>query len=134
MRQIPLLVLPFIAYNVLAFVVFSDTSVDFREAELVSVRMMSGATFTLSISAMLILVAVVLLAFEVVKAARIGRGAITDHVLATALFAAFLVEFLLVPQAATGTFFVLMAIALVDLVCGFSVSIRTASRDVSFGG
>ena len=71
---------------------------------------------------------------EVVKAARIGRGSIVDHVFATALFVAFLLEFVLVPQAATGTFLVLTAIALIDLVCGFAVSIRTASRDVSFGG
>jgi hypothetical protein len=48
------------------------------------------------------------------------------------LFVAFLVEFLLVPQAATGTFVILTAIALVDLVCGFAVSIRTATRDISF--
>ena len=42
-----------------------------------------------------------------------------------------MVEFLLVPQAATGTFLVLGAIALVDLICGFAVSIRTASRDIT---
>lgn len=134
MRHIPLLAIPFVLYNVLAFVVLAGSATDFRDLELMSVAMMSGATFTLSASASIILLSVVLLAVEVVKAARIGRGSIADHVLATALFVAFLVEFLLVPQAATGTFFILMTIALVDLVCGFSVSIRTATRDVSFGG
>jgi hypothetical protein len=34
------------------------------------------------------------------------------------LFVVFLLEFLLVPEAATSTFVVLMGIALVDLVCG----------------
>jgi hypothetical protein len=132
MRHIPLLVVPFLLYNAFAFLVFADAAVDFREAQMGSVRMASGATFTLSVSASIILLALLLLAIEVVKAARIGRGAITDHVLATLLFVAFLVEFLLVAQAATGTFVILMAIALVDLVCGFAVSIRTATRDISF--
>jgi hypothetical protein len=132
MRHVPLLVIPFLLYNAFAFLIFADYAVDFRDASMGSMPMASGATFTLSVSASIILLALFLLAIEVVKAARIGRGAITDHVLATVLFVAFLVEFLLVPQAATGTFVILTAIALVDLVCGFAVSIRTATRDISF--
>lgn len=134
MRYVPLLVIPFLLYNAFAFFVFVDYAADFRDASVIGLHMTSGATFTLTVSACIILLALFLLAIEVVKAARIGRGSIIDHVLATVLFIAFLVEFLLVPQAATGTFVILMAIALVDLVCGFAVSIRTATRDVSFGG
>ena len=44
---------------------------------------------------------------------------------------AYLVEFLLVAQAATPTFFILMMITLVDVVAGYSVSIRNASRDLT---
>jgi hypothetical protein len=134
MRHIPLLIVPFALYNAFAFFVFVDYAADFRDASVFGLHMTSGATFTLTVSAAIILLSLLLLAIEVVKAARIGRGSITDHVLATVLFIAFLVEFLLVPQAATGTFVILMAIALVDLVCGFAVSIRTATRDVSFEG
>jgi hypothetical protein len=39
-----------------------------------------------------------------------------------------LVEFLLVRQAGTSTFFLLMIIALVDVLAGFIVSIRSAQR------
>jgi hypothetical protein len=134
MRHIPLLVIPFLVYNGFAFLIFADSAVDFGASEVGSVRMASGATFTLSVGQTIVILALFLLAIEVVKAARIGRGSITDHVLATVLFVAFLVEFLLVPQAATGVFVVLTVIALVDLVCGFAVSIRTATRDVSFDG
>jgi hypothetical protein len=134
MRHVPLLVIPFLIYNGFAFLVFVDVEDDFRATEVGSVTMASGATFTLSLSASIILLALFLLSIEVVKAARIGSGSITDHVFATLLLIAFLVEFLLAPQAATGTFVILMAIALVDLVCGFAVSIRTATRDVTFDG
>ena len=46
----------------------------------------------------------------------------------------FLVEFLLVQGAATSVFFLLMLMTLVDVMAGFSVSIRSATRDVDLSG
>ena len=133
MRYVPLLVIPFLLYNAFAFLVFQDPQVDFRDAVMFSVPIVSGATFSLTVSATIVLMALFLLGVEVVKAARIGAGSVADHILATLLFVVFLLEFLLVPQAATSTFLVLMAIALVDLLCGFAVSLKSATRDVSIG-
>lgn len=48
-----------------------------------------------------------------------------------AVFVAFLVEFLLVRGAAHAVFFTLMLISLVDVLAGFSVSLRAAGRDVN---
>jgi predicted Co/Zn/Cd cation transporter (cation efflux family) len=56
-----------------------------------------------------------------------------DHLLSTFVFVAFLVEFLLVKGAAHPVFFTLMVIALIDVLAGFSVSIRSAGRDVNLG-
>jgi len=134
MRYVPLLLFPFILYNAFAFLIFADYQADFREADLIGVTMPSGAPFVLTVSTSIILLALALLAVEVVKAARIGAGSIVDHVLATGLFVAALLEFLLVREAATGTFLVLTVIALLDLICGFAVSIRTAVRDISLDG
>ena len=131
MRYLPLLVVPFLLYNAFAFLIFADYATDFRDAFLWSVPLPSGATFTLTVSTTIVLLAVFLLGIEIVKAARIGAGSIVDHVFATVLLIAFVVEFLLVPQAATGTFLVLTVIALIDLICGFAVSIRSASRDIT---
>jgi hypothetical protein len=132
MRYVPLLVIPFLLYNAFAFLIFEDPDLDFREATMFSAPIVSGATFSLTVSATIILLALMLLGFEIVKAARIGSGSVADHMLATALFVVVLLEFLLVPQAATSTFLVLMAIALLDLICGFAVSLKSATRDVSF--
>ncbi len=52
-----------------------------------------------------------------------------DHVLSTVLFLGMLVEFLLVKQAATATFFLLLVISFVDVLGGFAVTMRTAQRD-----
>jgi len=132
MRHVPLLLVPFVVYNAFAFLIFEDFSGDFRDATMFELTLPSGAIFSLSVSAAIILLALLLSAFEVMKATRIGATTIMDHVLATALFIAFLIEFLIVPEAATSTFLVLLAIALIDLICGFAVSIRSATRDVNF--
>ena len=45
----------------------------------------------------------------------------------------YVVEFIVVPVAGDSLFFILTAIALFDVVAGFTISIRTAQRDISFG-
>ncbi len=120
-----------IAYNVLVF------GLGFGEAEwgepVFVANMMSGAVWPFRASDLLLLVGLVLLFFEILKATRIGSRSIIDHMLSTLVFILFLVEFLLVPSAATSTFFILMVMTLVDVMAGFSVSIRSATRDVSLG-
>jgi hypothetical protein len=133
MRYVPLLIVPFLLYNAFAFLVFSNAEGDFREATMFSVQLISGATLSLTVGATVIILAVLLLGVEVVKATRIGNASVVDHVFATLLFIAALIEFLLVREAATSTFVVLMTIALIDLICGFAISLKSASRDVNFG-
>jgi hypothetical protein len=57
-----------------------------------------------------------------------------DHILAMALFIGMLVEFLLVKQAGTSTFFLLMTIALVDVLAGFIVGMRSSQRQIEVEG
>ena len=79
----------------------------------------------------LIILAVLLLPLEILKATRIGVRSIVDHMLSMALFVAMLVEFLLVRQAGTSTFFIIMMVAVVDVIAGFTVTLRTAQRDMT---
>jgi hypothetical protein len=99
-----------------------------------TVHMMSGQDWVLTWEDILIAFSILLLWVEIIKSTRIGTRGVMDHVLAMALFIAMLVEFLLVPQAATSTFFLLMAIGLVDVLAGFIVGIRSAQRKVEFEG
>jgi hypothetical protein len=73
-----------------------------------------------------------LLFVEVLKSTRSNNASVVDHLLSTGVFIVFLVEFLLVPSAATSVFFILMLLALLDVLAGFSVSIRSAGRDVTY--
>ena len=122
---IPLLIIPFAIYNIIAFlfgVGFADT--------LFTVRLFSGADWGVSTSDILLAFALLLLFLEVIKATRLGSRSIMDHLLSLVLFLAMLAEFAMVRAAATSTFFLLVTISFVDVIAGFSVTIRTAERDI----
>ena len=122
----PLLLIPFAIYNMIAFL---TPGVGWT-TPLATIHMMSGQDWVLTWEDVLIAFSILLLAVELMKATRPSGRTIVDHVLAMALFIAMLVEFLLVPQAGTSTFFLLTMIGLVDVLAGFIVSIRSATRQV----
>jgi hypothetical protein len=122
----PLLLIPFAVYNMIAFL---TPGVGWT-TPVTSVRMMSGEDWVVTWEDMLLAFSILLLAIEILKSTRMGMRSIVDHVLAMALFIAMLVEFLLVRQAGTSTFFLLMMIALVDVLGGFIISIRSSRRQV----
>jgi hypothetical protein len=128
---IPLLLVPFVLYNLIAFgFIRADGATPF-DAQVFSMNMMSGGVFTLSLGQLLLLISLVLMFFEIIKSSRTSNASVIDHLLSTLVFVAFLIEFLLVKSAATPVFFLLMIMALVDVLAGFSVSIRSAGRDVN---
>ncbi|WP_269931450.1 hypothetical protein [Aminobacter sp. HY435] len=131
---IPLLIIPFILFNAgLAGLFGAGPASDPWSIEVVSLTMMSGGVFSLSLGDLLVVVALLLFFVEIVKATRTTSASVVDHLLSTFVFVAFLVEFLLVRAAAHSVFFILMVIALLDVLAGFSVSLRSAHRDVTFG-
>ena len=130
---IPLLIIPFALYNLAMTGLFGDGGVAVLDSEVLAVNMLSGTTWTMAFGDLLILIALVLLFVEILKATRPGSRALLDHMLSMVLFVVFLVEFLLVQGAATQIFFILMTITFIDVIAGFAVSIRTAGRDVSIG-
>jgi hypothetical protein len=126
----PLLLIPFAVYNM---IVFLTPGVSWT-SPVTTVHMMSGQDWVLTWEDILLAFAIFLLWVELIKSARIGARGAVDHILAVALFVAMLIEFLLVAKAATSTFFLLMAIALVDALAGFVVGMRTAGRQIEVEG
>jgi hypothetical protein len=126
----PLLLIPFAIYNIIAFLM---PGVGWT-ATATAVHMVSGADWTMSAGDMLIVLAILLLFGEMMKSTRIGLRTVIDHGLSLILFLAMLVEFLLVRQAATATFFLLLVISFVDVLGGFAVTLRSAQRDLTVEG
>ena len=123
----PLLLVPFAIYNIIAFLM---PGVSWTGA-LTTVHMVSGGDWSMSAGDMLITLAILLLFGEMMKSTRIGIRTVVDHALSLVLFLGMLVEFLLVKQAATATFFLLLVISFVDVLGGFAVTLRSAQRDLT---
>lgn len=130
LTNVPLLIVPFIAYNIQ---VFFNGGVQVWDSQVFSIPLIHGEAWVMKMGDLMVMLALVLLFFEILKATRVGASSVIDHLLSTFVFIAYLVEFLVVKSAAHSVFFILMTIALVDVLAGFTVSIRSATRDVNVG-
>jgi hypothetical protein len=108
---IPFLLLPFAIYNSVEFITPGTTAGEFWTKMLFSLPMMSGASWTLSAGELLTAFSLLILFVELVKAARIAGRSVLGHLLSMLLFIGMLIEFLLVKQAATATFFLMLVIS-----------------------
>jgi hypothetical protein len=134
LTNVPLMIVPFIAYNLVALGLVDSGSPDPWISVVTEITMLSGAAWTMTLGDLMISLALFLLFFEILKATRVGSDSIIDHLLSTFVFVAYLIEFLLIENAANSVFFILMAVTFLDVIAGFSVSIRSATRDVAVGG
>ena len=130
--SIPWLIISVAIYNLVAFT-SSDIQQTLNSEILPPLTLLSEGVWTFTFSDMLLLVTLVLLFVEILKATRISAVSLLDHSLSTLLFIVCLIEFLVVKSAATSTFFLIMVITLIDVVAGFSVTLRAARRDIGFG-
>ncbi|MGQ0672485.1 MAG: hypothetical protein ACT4N2_06335 [Hyphomicrobium sp.] len=102
--------------------------------EFFTIPMMSGAQWSFTWGDLIILVTLAVLFAEILKATYTSTASLVDHGLSMLVFVAALVAFLLVPEAATSVFFLLLLALLIDVIAGFTIGIRVAKRDIGFGG
>ena len=121
----PLLLVPFAIYNIVAFLM---PGVSWTET-LATVHMKSGHEWALSGGDLLTVLAVLLLFVEMAKVVRLGRRSIVDHGLALIVFGGMVAEFVLVSQAASAVFFLLVVMSFFDVLGGFTMRVRTARRE-----
>jgi hypothetical protein len=115
----PLLLIPLAICNIIVFLM---PGLSFS-APLVTVPLMSGAGWAVTLSDVLVALGILMLLFEVIKGARPGAKYLTDHLLSLIVFGGAAAEFVLLPQFATSTYFLLTALALADFLSG--VALRT---------
>jgi len=143
LRAIPLTIIVFVLYNVI--VLFSglssaDTTADGAAAaravldtQIFSLPMISGARWSFSWGDLILIATLLVLFVELLKATYTSTSSLVDHGLSMLVFIAALVEFIVVPQAATSVFFLVLVCLLIDVVAGFTIGIRVARRDIGFG-
>jgi hypothetical protein len=128
MSGVPLLVIPLIAY-----VAFAGAGADFSASRF-PITLPSAGVWQLTLGDILLAAGLCLLFFEILKATRTGGNSVVDHAFSMIVFVVCLILFLIWDQAATSTFFLLMLMAMIDVIAGFSVTINAARRDHSVGG
>ena len=148
----PLMSIPIIIYNILAFSRSSDDSgvviqdgvaidaeadthmLDLLNKVMVEVPMVApGSIWTISVGDILLLIGLALLFIEVLKSTSTGTATILNHAVSMILFIGALVEFLLFQNFSTSVFFLLSVMALLDVLSGVVVTIVSARRDFAVG-
>ncbi len=128
LQSLPSLLIALLLYNAIVFGLGTPF-----DTVLFTVPMLSGATWIFTLSDLLVTFILTLLFIEILKATATGGSSLVDHALSTLVFVACLIEFLVVPEAATSVFFILTVTTLIDVIAGFSVTIRAARRDFAVG-
>ena len=129
LRFFPFMVLTVIAYAVPVAI----TGVPLAR-EVLAFALPSGERFAMTVSELLLAISTIVLFFEIMNATSAKSSSILNHGLSMLVFIACFVIFLLIPGFGTGTFLIITLMALVDVVAGYSISILTARRDMTFGG
>jgi hypothetical protein len=123
---------PLLGFVVIAYVAFAWAGADFTLPRF-NPTMPSGGVWPITLGDMLLTGALIVLFFEVVKSTRTGGNSVVDHALSMIVFVVCLILFLVWQPAATSLFFLITLISLIDVIAGFSVTIRAARRDYSIG-
>ena len=141
----PLLILPVVFYNLVAFVFAAPPSdavaataagspaLEWLNNVWFSIDMISGVKWDISGGDILIIASMVLLFMEILKSTSTGAATIMNHAVSLLLFIVCLVEFLMHANFATSVFFILTCMTLLDVLAGVVVTIVSARRDFAVG-
>ncbi|WP_019961066.1 hypothetical protein [Woodsholea maritima] len=115
----------------------AETVVDCKQgvlnSGLFSVNMAGGSQWVISSSDILIVLGLLFLFIEMLKAPSTGNSTLVNNLLSTMVFVVALLAFVLHPLFATSTFFILMLMTLVDTMAGWFITAISARRDWGTG-
>lgn len=123
--QIPYLAALVVAYLVIAFI--DGMAMDWG---LFTMVMPSGGSWAFTLGDLFVLIGLLMLFGEILKATRTSRITIADHALSLGTFVVALLCFLLLPQGASSTLFLITWMTLIDVIGGFTITLAGARRDI----
>ena len=130
LRALPMLAIPLILYNALAL----SGGTELLDRVLFTMPMLKGGSWQFKIGDLVLVVTIIMFFIEIIKSTFTGTSAMLDHALSLVLFIVAGLEFLIVPQAASSTFFFIVLLTLIDVIAGYTIGIQTARRSVNVGG
>jgi hypothetical protein len=137
----PLLAVPIIIYNLMAFtftpregVQTMGDAISNPANAIASIPMVSeGAVWAMTSGDLLIILSMCFFFIEILKSTSTGASTIANHAVSMVVFIICLIEFLLLKNFATSVFFILTIMTLLDVLAGVVVTIISARRDFTVG-
>jgi hypothetical protein len=129
-EMVPLLTIPVLLYGLFALVLSSgqgpDTFAQGIEKGLTFITLPSGAPWAISGGDLLVLMALVILFFELTRGVGVSRFAIVHHTLAVLLALGCAGAFLVLDAFSTSSFFFLMVMCWLDMIGGVIFNIASS--------
>lgn len=131
LRSLPCLIFILAIYNLIAL--FEGIN-SFRNEYVwtLNLRLPSNAIISFGVNDILLILALIILFFEIFKSTYTSTSSIIEHILSTLVFVTFIVEFLTVPRLGTPAFLMVTIMAFIDVITGFTVGIAAGRRDFGF--
>lgn len=120
---IPLLAIPVVLYNVLAFSAGEPLG-----RIILAVTLPSGAAWSYTMADLVAMAGLVFLYVEIAKATKRWAASVLDHALSMILCLVCFVEFLAVPALGKTTFFLLTMMTLLDVIAGITIAATTVAK------
>ena len=124
--SLPLLALVVIIYNIIVYLTGFT-----MESTVLEILLVSGTKWVVSVGDLLLTFGLLMLFLEVVNATRTGTATIINHALSMLILLVALVEFIVLPPFGTSVFFLIVVLAVLDVIAGFTVTITAARRDLN---
>jgi hypothetical protein len=138
--NVPWLIVSVVLYNLIAVVggfaadPNGHITLHVFQRVIIELPMVSGVYWVFTVGDLVLVFTLGVLFVELIKATRPGTASFVDHALSLVVFIICLLEFILWQRAATSVFFLIMITTLIDVLAGFSISVRAARRDLVMGG
>lgn len=129
LRNIPFTIVPLVIFNLV--ILFTEPTV--WDNVIFTLPLFSGVEWPLRVGDLMVIVGLLALMGEVFRATSMARNAVTNHLLSIIVLIVYVIEFVVLGDAANSTFFILTIVALIDVLTGVVVTLRLATRDVTFG-
>ena len=106
----------------------------FLDKKIFSIPMVSKDEWTVRWHDIFLIVGLIFLFQETIRSTGTGNTTVVNHILSMGVFVICIIEFLILRGFATSTFFLLMLMALIDVIGGFVISLKSARRDIGISG
>jgi hypothetical protein len=136
MAALPLLAIAIIIYNLVVFggSIFGVQDIHaLLNQDLLTISVISGEQWHFTGSDFFILLALALLFIEIIKSTKTTARQLVNHALSMIVFIVAILEFLALKGFATSAFFFIMAMTLVDVIGGYTISVVAAEHDLGLG-